>query len=80
MPSLSKSRIWPSDSGYKGKNLLAGAGNELEVIFNEDSTSNLTVNPVDFTDTTLDTGLNLDDLATGPAARLRLTVWRQRTS
>ncbi|CTQ71185.1 flagellin N-terminal helical domain-containing protein [Roseibium alexandrii] len=53
------------DSGYKGKNLLAGAGNELEVIFNEDSTSNLTVNPVDFTDTTLDTGLNLDDLATG---------------
>ncbi|WP_428524191.1 flagellin [Roseibium sp.] len=53
------------DSGYKGKNLLAGAGNELEVIFNEDSTSNLTVNPVDFTDTTLDAGLNLDDLATG---------------
>lgn len=53
------------DSGYKGKNLLAGAGNELEVIFNEDSTSNLTVNPVDYTDTTLDTGLNLDDLNTG---------------
>ncbi|MBO9419904.1 hypothetical protein J7481_10395 [Labrenzia sp. R4_2] len=53
------------DSGYKGKNLLAGAGNELEVIFNEDSTSNLTVDPVDFTDTTLDSGLNLDDLATG---------------
>ena len=53
------------DAGYKGKNLLAGAGNELEVIFNEDSTSNLTVNPVDFTDTTLDDGLNLDDLATG---------------
>jgi len=53
------------DSSYKGKNLLAGAGNELEVIFNEDSTSNLTVNPVDFTDTTLDDGLNLDDLDTG---------------
>ncbi|WP_420414462.1 flagellin [Roseibium sp.] len=53
------------DSSYKGKNLLAGAGNELEVIFNEDSTSNLTVNPVDYTDTTLDQGLNLDDLATG---------------
>lgn len=53
------------DSSYKGKNLLAGAGNELEVIFNEDSTSNLTVNPVDFTDTTLDDGLNLDDLNTG---------------
>ncbi|MCK7614883.1 flagellin [Roseibium sediminicola] len=53
------------DSSYKGKNLLAGAGNELEVIFNEDSTSNLTVNPVDFTDTTLDDGLNLDDLDPG---------------
>jgi flagellin len=53
------------DSSYKGKNLLAGVGNELEVIFNEDSTSNLTVNPVDFTDTTLDDGLNLDDLNTG---------------
>ncbi|MBN9671411.1 flagellin [Roseibium aggregatum] len=53
------------DSSYKGKNLLAGAGNELEVIFNEDSTSNLTVDPVDFTDTTLDDGLNLDDLDTG---------------
>ena len=53
------------DSSYKGKNLLAGAGNELEVIFNEDSTSNLTVNPVDFTDTTLEDGLNLADLDTG---------------
>ncbi|PVB59282.1 flagellin [Labrenzia sp. 011] len=53
------------DSGYKGKNLLSGAGNELEVIFNEDSTSNLTINPVDFTDTTLDDGLNLDDLDPG---------------
>lgn len=53
------------DSSYKGKNLLAGAGNELEVIFNEDSTSNLTVNPVDYTDTTLETGLNLADLDTG---------------
>ncbi|EAV45345.1 hypothetical protein SIAM614_18509 [Roseibium aggregatum IAM 12614] len=53
------------DSSYKGKNLLAGAGNELEVIFNEDSTSNLTVNPVDFTDTSLEDGLNLDDLDAG---------------
>ncbi len=56
------------DADYKGKNLLAGAGNELEVIFNEDSTSNLTIDPVDFTDTTLDTGLNLDDLNTGGSA------------
>lgn len=56
------------DAGYKGKNLLAGLGNDLEVIFNEDSTSNLTVRPVDFTDTSLDTGLNLDDLVTGASA------------
>ncbi|MTI45264.1 flagellin-like protein [Roseibium hamelinense] len=56
------------DAGYKGKNLLAGLGNELEVIFNEDSTSNLMINPVDYTDTTLDEGLNLDDLATGVGA------------
>ncbi|GGB37300.1 hypothetical protein GCM10011316_06770 [Roseibium aquae] len=56
------------DSGYKGKNLLAGPGNELEVIFNEDSTSNLTVDPVDYTDTSLSGGLNLADLATGAGA------------
>ncbi|NBN77163.1 ABC transporter substrate-binding protein [Microvirga tunisiensis] len=56
------------DASYKGKNLLAGAGNELTVIFNEDSTSNLKVLPVDYTDTTLDTGLALKDLATGAGA------------
>lgn len=56
------------DSDYKGKNLLAGVGNELEVIFNEESTSNLTVNPVDYTDTTLEDGLNLQDLAEGAGA------------
>jgi len=56
------------DAGYKGKNLLAGLGNELEVIFNEDSTSTLTVDPVDYTDTTLSGGLNLADLATGAGA------------
>lgn len=62
------------DAGYKGKNLLSGAGNELEVIFNEDSTSNLTVDPVDFTDTTLDSGLNLDDLATGAGATSSFSI------
>lgn len=56
------------DASYKGKNLLAGAGNELTVLFNEDSTSNLKVLPVDYTDTTLDTGLALKDLATGVGA------------
>ncbi|MEH0076548.1 flagellin [Pannonibacter sp. Pt2] len=56
------------DSSYKGKNLLAGAGNELSILFNEDSTSNLKVLPVDFTDTQLEDGLALKDLATGAGA------------
>lgn len=56
------------DASYKGKNLLAGPGNELTVLFNEDSTSNLKVMPVDYTDTSLETGLALKDLATGVGA------------
>ena len=56
------------DSDYKGKNLLAGVGNELQVIFNEDSTSNLTVEPVDYTETSLSTGLALSDLNVGAGA------------
>ncbi|MDD7910428.1 flagellin [Pseudovibrio exalbescens] len=38
------------DSGYKGKNLLAGTGNDLEVKFNEDGSSNLNISAVDYTD------------------------------
>jgi len=53
------------DSSYKGKNLLGGVGNDLTAIFNEDSTSKLTVAAVDYTDTTLSSGLNLTDLAEG---------------
>lgn len=68
------------DSGYKGKNLLAGAGNELEVIFNEDSTSNLTVDPVDFTDTTLDDGLNLDDLDPGGTGTSSFNIYGGSTT
>ncbi|MEH0069591.1 flagellin [Pannonibacter sp. Pt2-lr] len=62
------------DSSYKGKNLLAGEGNDLTAIFNEDNTSKLTVKAVDYTDTTLSTGLNLQDLAQakGGAASLQL--------
>jgi len=62
------------DSDYKGKNLLAGIGNALEVIFNENSSSNLTVEPVDFTDTTLENGLNLQDLAQGAGATSSFAV------
>ena len=51
------------DSGYSGKNLLAGAGNDLQVVFNEDSSSKLDIAAVDFTDTS---GLlGLPDLTTG---------------
>ncbi|WP_417670882.1 flagellin [Roseibium sp.] len=50
------------DSGYKGKNLLGGTGNDLSVTFNEDGSSSLAISAVDFTDTTSSTGLNLSDL------------------
>ncbi|MEJ8474842.1 flagellin [Roseibium sp. H3510] len=53
------------DSSYKGKNLLAGDGNDLTTIFNEDATSKLKVGAVDYTDSTLSTGLNLSDLVEG---------------
>ncbi|POF28184.1 flagellin N-terminal helical domain-containing protein [Roseibium marinum] len=53
------------DSGYKGKNLLSGDGNDLTTIFNEDSTSKLKIEAVDYTDASLSTGLNLSDLAEG---------------
>ncbi|MES0882650.1 flagellin [Roseibium sp. SCP14] len=53
------------DSSYKGKNLLAGDGNDLTTIFNEDATSKLTIEAVDYTETALSTGLNLSDLAEG---------------
>jgi len=53
------------DSSYKGKNLLAGGTNDLTTIFNEDATSKLTINAVDYTDASLSGGLNLSDIAEG---------------
>ncbi len=38
------------DSGYKGKNLLGGDGNDLKVKFNEDGSSDLNIKAVDYTD------------------------------
>ncbi|WP_057462629.1 flagellin hook IN motif-containing protein [Pseudovibrio sp. POLY-S9] len=38
------------DSGYKGKNLLGGDGNDLTVKFNEDGSSDLQIGAVDYTD------------------------------
>ncbi|WP_346894556.1 flagellin [uncultured Roseibium sp.] len=62
------------DSGYKGKNLLGGSGNDLSVTFNEDGTSSLSISAVDFTDTTSSTGLNLSDLATASTGTAALTI------
>ncbi|MFD1696634.1 flagellin [Roseibium aestuarii] len=64
------------DSGYKGKNLLGGNGNDLTVTFNEDGSSSLSISSVDFTDTTLSTGLNLSDLteASDGTASISLTA------
>lgn len=52
------------DSGYRGTNLLAEG--ELEVTFNEDGTSTLSVTGVDFTTDT--TGLNIAAATFGAAA------------
>ncbi|AVX04060.1 flagellin [Maritalea myrionectae] len=51
------------DAGYKGKNLLAGTGNDLSVIFNEDGTSSVTIDAVDYTDSS--GALGLADLTIG---------------
>ncbi|WP_430511772.1 flagellin [Pannonibacter phragmitetus] len=53
------------DSGYKGKNLLAGDGNDLKVTFNESGKSSLSISAVDYTDASSSTGLNLSDIKSG---------------
>ncbi|MFN8830273.1 MAG: flagellin [Labrys sp. (in: a-proteobacteria)] len=54
------------DSGYKGKNLLKGSPtNDLKVTFNEDATNFITIVAVDFTDTSIATGINLTDATAG---------------
>ncbi|NBN63529.1 flagellin [Microvirga tunisiensis] len=62
------------DSGYKGKNLLGGTGNDLKVTFNENGSSNLDITAVDYTDTTLSEGLNLANLATGTSGTATITL------
>ncbi len=62
------------DSGYKGKNLLGGTGNDLSVTFNEDGSSSLSITAIDYTDTTLSTGLNLSDLAKGTSGTATISV------
>src|SRR4051812_15147559 len=38
-----------ADSGFNGKNLIGAAGNDLDVVFNEDGTSTLTIASVNLT-------------------------------
>lgn len=68
------------DSSYKGKNLLAGDGNDLTTIFNEDATSKLTIEAVDYTNTSLSTGLNLSDLAEGQGGATSFTLQGGKTT
>ncbi|MEP2704783.1 MAG: flagellin [Roseibium sp.] len=69
------------DSSYKGKNLLAGEGNDLTTIFNEDATSKQTIGAVDYTDAALSNGLNLSDLdeAKGGATTFQATGGKSTT-
>ena len=60
------------DAGYSGKNLLAGTGNDLSVVFNEDGTSKLGVSAVDYTDTT--SALGLADLTVGVVSTATVAV------
>ncbi|MBS8260200.1 flagellin [Roseibium polysiphoniae] len=62
------------DSGYGGKNLLGGTGNDLSVTFNEDGSSSLSISSVDYTDTSSSTGLNLSDLAEATEGTTTATV------
>ncbi|MEQ8782773.1 MAG: flagellin [Roseibium album] len=68
------------DSSYKGKNLLGGIGNDLTTIFNEDATSKLTIESVDYSDTALSTGLNLSDLAEGQGNTTTLQLQGGKTT
>ncbi|TDQ66685.1 flagellin-like hook-associated protein FlgL [Maritalea mobilis] len=45
------------DAGYNGKNLLAGTGNDLDVVFNEDGRSKLDISAVNYTDVASSLGL-----------------------
>ena len=68
---LSQIETIAKDAGYSGKNLLAGTGNDLSVVFNEDGTSKATVSAVDYTDTS--SALGLSDLTVGTSGTLSIT-------
>jgi len=68
---LSQIESLAKDAGYSGKNLLAGTGNDLSVVFNETGTSKLSVSAVDYTDTT--GALGLSDLTTHTVSTATVT-------
>jgi len=68
---LSQIETLAKDAGYSGKNLLAGTGNDLSVVFNEVGTSKLSVSAVDYTDTT--GALGLSGLVTGTVSTATVT-------
>jgi len=68
---LSQIETLAKDAGYSGKNLLAGTGNDLSVVFNETGTSKLSVSAVDYTDSS--GALGLADLTTGTSSTATVT-------
>lgn len=63
------------DAGYSGKNLLAGTGNGLGVVFNESGTSKLNISAVDYTDISSDSSLGLKrQSAPGTASPASVTI------
>lgn len=68
---LSQIETLAKDSGYSGKNLLGGSGNDLSVVFNESGSSKLSVSAVDYTDTS--GALGLSDLTVGTSSTATVT-------
>jgi flagellin-like hook-associated protein FlgL len=62
------------DSGYKGKNLLAGDGNDLKVTFNESGKSSLSISAVDYTNAASSTGLNLSEIRSGVSGATTISL------
>jgi len=69
---LSQIETLAKDSGYSGKNLLGGSGNDLSVQFNESGSSKLSVSAVDYTDTS--GSLGLSDLTVGTSSTATVTI------
>lgn len=61
------------DSGYNGKNLLGGAGNEVTVYFNEDNSNKLVIDAVDYTDPLAALGLPEQTVGTFGTLNISMT-------